>query len=98
MITPWIAAAALMAAATTFRASEPFTPTDKTNVIAFSAGYDTGDIEYRHTFRDSRLVLLALAGYHSASVEVSASTFPDTSSHASELGIGLRHNFNARER
>jgi hypothetical protein len=31
-------------------------------------------------------------------VDVTVPTFPNMSSHATELGIGLRHNFNARER
>lgn len=98
MIKPWIAVAALVAATTTLRASEPFTPTDKTNVIAFSAGNETGDIEYRHTFLNSRLALLALAGYHASSYHSNDPDVPDSSSHASELGIGLRNNFDMRER
>jgi len=93
MIKPWITAAAIVIVASSLHAAEPVTPTDKTNVIAFAAGNDRGDVEYRHLFLNSRLAVLVLAGYHQSSSTASGSVDFHGSQHSTEFGLGLRHNF-----
>jgi hypothetical protein len=93
MIKPWITAAAIVVAASSLHAAEPVTPTDKTNVVAFSAGNDRSDVEYRRLFLNSRLAVIVLAGYHGSSSKSSGSVDFQSSQHSTEFGLGLRHNF-----
>lgn len=94
MIKPWIATVAIAIAATSVRAAEPAPPTDKSNVIAFGAGNGVGTLEYRRTFLQSRLALIAIAGYQEVSAHSNDSTGDyHTSQHSTQLGLGVRHNF-----
>lgn len=97
MIKPWIALAAIVISTSALHASEPITPTDKTNVVAFVAGNNSGDIEYRHLFLNSRLAVIALAGYHEQTDESSGPQGFHLSQHSTELGLGVRHNFTTVE-
>lgn len=97
MIKPWIALTAIVISTSALHASEPMTPTDKTNVIAFVGGSSSRDVEYRHLFLNSRVALIVLAGYHEQTVD-SADPFAfHDSRHGSEVGVGLRHNFSTAD-
>lgn len=92
----------LMVAATSLLAAG-VEPTDKRNVLTFSTGsfanagaaaggfVSGGDLEYRRVFSDSRLVAIALFGYHEQSY--SDGTGDHFSAHLLDAGAGLRHNF-----
>jgi opacity protein-like surface antigen len=99
MIKPLLVAAAMTLAATTLSAADVTPPTDKPNVFSFSIGSGQSDIEYRRMFADSRLALIAIAGYDDQKFKSNATVggTVNFSQHALELGLGIRNNFNAGE-
>lgn len=83
---------------TALRAAEPIIPdTDRHHVLAFAASNDSGDIEYRYMFHDSRLAVIALFGYSRQTSKTTGVVTVRESTHALDLGLGLRHNFMTRE-
>lgn len=97
MIKPGIAAAIVIAiATTTIAADEPIKPTERRNVLSFSVSGSSPSIEYRRMFLDSRLTLIAMGGYGTQTSQEPAPYKP-SSARFLELGLGLRRNFNATE-
>jgi len=101
MIKPLLVAAAMTLAATTLSAADVTPPTDKPNVLAFSVASQNYDIEYRHMFADSKLAVIAIAGYYEVKFR-NTQTAPnfnsqDITNRFVDLGLGLRNNFRTGE-